>query len=315
MEPGYGTTAALAIKNEALNLGFTACGISTAGPLIEEKTILDQWLEKGGHASMTYMERNMEKRTDPTALVDGAKSVISLLLNYYSPEKQIDPAAPVLSKYAWGTDYHEVMKNRMKELFDFIDKKFGPVSGRVFVDSAPVMEKAWAQRAGLGWIGRNGNLINRHAGSFVFIGELIIDLDLPADSPESDFCGSCDRCIEACPTQAINPDRTINASRCISYQTIENREAIADSLSGRFMNRVFGCDICQDICPWNRKAVPHTVQEFGPRSSLLRLAKKEWYEMDEEQFRELFRHSAVKRTKFSGLQRNLAFLERDGKAE
>ncbi|MFZ5942107.1 MAG: tRNA epoxyqueuosine(34) reductase QueG [Bacteroidota bacterium] len=311
MAPGtsYSTQVAEAIRKEALRLGFTACGFSEAAGLDKEGAVLTHWLAENMHAGMTYMANNFEKRTDPTLLVEGAKTVISLLLNYYSPEKQKDPDAPVLSKYAWGTDYHEVMKNRLRELYRFIEEHFGPVNGRIFTDSAPVMEKAWAQRAGLGWIGRNGNLINRKAGSFVFIGEIILDLELPPDRPESDFCGSCDRCIEACPTGAINSNRTIAAHRCISYNTIELKGEIEPSLSGRFMNRVFGCDICQDVCPWNRKAQPHTVEEFGPRRALLELSKNEWYTLDEDRYRSLFSHSAVKRARYEGLRRNLEFLK------
>jgi len=311
MENGHPSAgqAETAIMNEALRLGFTACGFSKAGPLSAEKSVLTEWLNDGMHAGMSYMANHFEKRSNPTLLVEGAKTVVSVLLSYYSPGKQKDPEAPVLSKYAWGTDYHEVMKNRLKKLYDFIDREFGPISGRAFVDSAPVMEKAWAQRAGLGWIGRNGNLINRKAGSFVFIGELIIDLELESGRPESDFCGSCDRCIEACPTQAISGKRTINANKCISYNTIENKGEIDPSLAGKFMNRVFGCDICQDVCPWNRKASEHREEEFVPRMSLLQLTKKEWYEMNEETYRVLFSKSAVKRAKFSGLKRNLEFLD------
>lgn len=299
----------LAIRNEALRLGFSACGFVKAEPLSEDAAKLEKWLEAGHHGSMQYMANHFEKRTDPTKLVEGAKSVISLLLNYYSDQRQKDPEAPVISKYAYGTDYHFVMKDRMKSLLRFIDEKYGPVSGRVFVDSAPVLDRAWARKAGLGWIGKNSNLINRDLGSFVFIGELIIDLELEYNQvPESDFCGACTICIDACPTAAILPDRTIDANRCISYLTIENRDDIPEPFRDHMENRIFGCDICQDVCPWNRKAKQNDTEEFHPAPRLLEMTRADWQQLDQPAFNTLFKRSAVKRAGYKGLKRNIDFL-------
>jgi epoxyqueuosine reductase len=301
----------LAIKNEALRLGFDACGFAAAEHLIEDAERLQQWLSKGLHSGMRYMENHFEQRTDPRKLVEGSKTVISLLLNYYSDRKQDDPRAPILSKYAYGTDYHFVMKNKMKELFQWIDSNFGPIRGRVFVDSAPVLDRAWAVRAGLGWIGRNSNLINRELGSFVFIGELIIDLEVSYSSiPESDFCGSCSICLDACPTRAILDSRTIDSGKCISYLTIENKGEIPGSFRGKMEHRMFGCDICQDVCPWNNKATPHQVPEFDPPAGLLEMKPTDWSSLDKPTFNNLFRNSAVKRAGFDGLKRNIEFLEK-----
>jgi epoxyqueuosine reductase len=300
----------LAIKNEALRLGFSACGFSKAKFLPEDAKRLSAWLDNGYHGSMQYMENHFEKRTDPTKLVEGAKSVVSLLLNYYTDERQQDPEAPVISKYAYGTDYHFVMKDKMKSLHRFIQENFGPAEGRVFVDSAPVLDRAWAVRAGLGWIGKHSNLINRDLGSFVFIGELILDLELDYNQiPESDFCGGCTICIDACPTDAILSTRTIDSNRCISYLTIENRDQIPEKFSENLENRAFGCDICQDVCPWNRKATPHQVEEFRPKPRLLEMKKPEWQQLDQPTFNQLFKTSAVKRTGYKGLTRNLEFLK------
>lgn len=299
----------LAIKNEALRLGFSACGFAKAGPLPEDQQRLENWLQEGYNGSMKYMENHFEKRTDPTKLVDGARSVISLLLNYYSGEKQVDPAAPVISKYAYGTDYHFVMKDKMKSLMAFMNENFGRVTGRVFVDSAPVLDRAWARKAGLGWIGKNSNLINRDLGSFVFIGELITDLELEYNQvPENDYCGACSLCIESCPTDAILPGRTIDSNRCISYLTIENREEIPGKFRGKMENRVFGCDICQDVCPWNRRAIQHTTKEFEPRRDLLEMTRADWEGLDKATFNALFKRSAVKRAGYGGLRRNVEFL-------
>jgi epoxyqueuosine reductase len=298
------------IKNEAVRLGFDACGFARAQFLEEDATRLKEWLDRGYHGSMNYMENHFEKRTDPRKLVEGAVSVVSVLLNYYTDRQQEDSNAPVISKYAYGTDYHFIMKDRLKKLLEFIDRQFGPVQGRVFVDSAPVLDRAWAQRAGLGWIGKNSNLINRKLGSFVFIGEIILDLELDDQStPESDFCGSCSLCIDACPTSAILPGRTIDATKCISYQTIENRGEIDPGLKGRFENRLFGCDICQDVCPWNQKAISHKIREFDPAPQLMKMKASDWSALDKPTFNLLFTSSAVNRAGFSGLKRNLAFLE------
>ena len=286
----------LAIKNEALRLGFSACGFSKAEFLPQDADRLRTWLDNGYHGSMHYMENHFEKRTDPSKLVEGAKSVVSLLMNYYTNERQKDPDAQVISKYAYGTDYHFVMKDKMKSLHRFIQENFGPAEGRVFVDSAPVLDRTWAVRAGLGWIGKNSNLINRDLGSFVFIGELILDLELEYNQvPESDFCGGCTMCIDACPTDAILPGRTIDSNRCISYLTIENREQIPDTFLGKLENRAFGCDICQDVCPWNRKATPHQVEELRPTPRLLEMKKTDWQELEKTDFNKLFKSSALKR--------------------
>jgi epoxyqueuosine reductase len=299
----------LAIKNEALRLGFSACGFSKAEFLPQDAKRLKDWLNNGYHGSMQYMENHFEKRTDPAKLIEGAKSVISLLLNYYTDERQEDPEAPVISKYAYGTDYHFVMKDKMKSLYQFIRENIGPAEGRVFVDSAPVLDRTWAVRAGLGWIGKHSNLINRDLGSFVFIGELVLDLELDYNQvPESDFCGGCTICIDACPTDAILPGRTIDSNRCISYLTIENRDQIPEKFRGNFENRAFGCDTCQDVCPWNRKAQPHQIEEFQPKPRLLEMKKTDWQQLDQPAFNQLFKSSAVKRTGYTGLIRNINFL-------
>lgn len=305
-------TVSLAIKNEALRLGFDACGFARADFLEEDAARLKEWLDRGYHGSMGYMKNNFEKRTDPRKLVEGSVSVISVLLNYYTDCRQEDPEAPVISKYAYGTDYHFVMKEKLKRLLAFIEAQFGPVSGRVFVDSAPVLDRAWAQRAGLGWIGKHSNLINRELGSFVFIGEIIIDLELEySTTPESDFCGSCSLCIDACPTSAILPGRTIDSNKCISYQTIENRGEIDPGLKGKFENRVFGCDICQDVCPWNRKVTVHGIEEFEPSTRLISMNRNDWEGMQSSTFKSLFASSAVQRCGLKGLRRNLSFLQQN----
>jgi epoxyqueuosine reductase len=300
----------LAIKNEALRLGFSACGFSKADHLPDDAERLQNWLNKNHQASMQYMENNFEKRTDPRQLVEGSKTVISLLLNYYTDKVQSDQEAPILSKYAYGTDYHFVMKDKMKELFKWIDQQYGPIEGRVFTDSAPVLDRAWASKSGLGWIGKNANLINRELGSFVFIGELIIDLEVEYNSaPESDFCGSCSICIDSCPTEAILDGRTIDANRCISFLTIENRDEIPSEYEGKLKNRMFGCDICQDVCPWNQKATLHSIDEFDPKAQLLAMKKGEWESLEKPEFNSLFKSSAVKRAGFEGLKRNIDFLK------
>ncbi|HZL10373.1 MAG TPA: tRNA epoxyqueuosine(34) reductase QueG [Prolixibacteraceae bacterium] len=297
------------IKAKARELGFLDCGISEARFLADEKARLTNWLQNEMHGEMAYMANNMDKRLDPRLLVDNARSVISVLLNYFPLEKQADPEAPVLSKYAYGTDYHFVMKDKLAALLQFIQSEIAACEGRCFVDSAPVLDRAWAARAGLGWIGKNTNLISTEQGSFFFIGELIIDLELPANNKlVHNHCGTCTRCIDACPTQALTP-YLLDARRCISYQTIENRGEINPELKGKFENRAFGCDICQDVCPWNLKSETHNEPAFTPNMKLMNLKKEEWNEMDKPLFNELFRNSAVKRTRFEGLKRNLRFLK------
>lgn len=299
------------IRAEALRLDFTDCGFSRAEQLPEDAERLREWLDKGYHARMGYMANHFEKRTDPTRLVEGARSIISLLYNYYTERIQHDPAAPVLSKYAYGKDYHTVMKGKMRKLFDFIKSISPHAEGRVFVDSAPVLDRAWAYRAGLGWIGKNSNLISRKNGSFVFIGEIILNVELEYSRvPENDFCGSCTRCIEACPTEAILENRTLDASRCISYQTIENKGPIPEEMAGKMANRFFGCDICQDVCPWNRAALPHNEPEFNPPSGILEMTASEWEELDHETYDRLFTDSTLQRAGLEKLKGNLTFLQK-----
>jgi epoxyqueuosine reductase len=297
------------IKEHAKRLGFLSCGISKAGFLEDEAPRLEQWLAQGHHGSMTYMERNFDKRLDPTKLVPGAKSVVSLLYNYYPSDKQSDKEAPKLSKYAYGKDYHFVVKEKLKELMHSIEEEIGEVSGRAFVDSAPVLDKAWAAKGGLGWLGKHTNLISKKTGSFFFIAELIIDLPLEADTPVTDHCGSCTACIDACPTDAIIAPYQVDGSKCISHFTIELKDAIPQEVKGKFDNWAFGCDVCQDVCPWNRFSTPHQEPEFEPSPELMNLTKNDWHEITEVVFNRLFEKSAVQRTQFSGLQRNLQFLK------
>ncbi|MDF1575797.1 MAG: tRNA epoxyqueuosine(34) reductase QueG [Bacteroidales bacterium] len=300
-----------AIQEKALELGFAGCGFSRAEALPGDARRLEAWLQKGCHARMGYMANHLEKRTDPTKLVEGARTVISLLYNYYTDLVQADPDAPVLSKYAYGRDYHFVLKDKMHMLFAFIKTMHPEAEGRVFVDSAPVLDRAWALRAGLGWIGKNSNLISRTAGSFVFIGEIILNLELDYNQvPESDFCGSCTLCIEACPTQAILANRTLDSERCISYQTIENRGEISPEIEDRLRGRVFGCDICQDVCPWNRKATRHREAAFEPDQRLLNMSGDDWQEMSPEEFGQLFHESAVQRAGYTKIKRTLASLQK-----
>ena len=302
-------TASEQIKTKAREIGFLDCGISEARFLPEEENRLQSWLQNEMNGEMTYMNRNFDKRLDPSLLVENAKSVISVLLNYFSEEKQTDPEAPVISKYAYGTDYHFVMKEKLNELLKFIQSEIGPCEGRCFVDSAPVLDRAWAARSGLGWIGKNTNLISPQLGSFFFIGELIIDMELQiSDKVVNNHCGTCTRCLDACPTQALVSPYILDARRCISYQTIENRGEIDTELKGKFENRVFGCDICQDVCPWNLKSQTHLEAAFVPDRQLMELSKSEWEHLEKPLFNKLFRKSAVKRTGFEGLMRNLKFL-------
>jgi epoxyqueuosine reductase len=299
------------IKEEALRLGFQQCGIAKAGFLEEEAPRLSQWLQHQHHGQMAYMENHFDKRLDPTLLVDDAKSVISLSLNYFPSQRQEDPEAPKLSKYAYGQDYHQVIKAKLAELLHFIQEHIGEVSGRAFVDSAPVLDKAWAKKAGLGWVGKHSNLISKQTGSFFFLAELIIDLDLEYDHPfTADHCGSCTRCLDACPTDAIIAPYTVDASKCISYLTIELKDEIPASFAGKMDNWMFGCDICQDVCPWNRFSVPHHEVAFTPAANLLQMKKEDWQDITEDVFKTIFKNSAVKRTKFKGLTRNLDFIKK-----
>jgi epoxyqueuosine reductase len=296
------------IKSAAQTLGFLSCGISKADFLEDEAPRLEQWLNQGHHGSMSYMERNFDKRLDPRILVPGAKSVVSLLLNYHTDQKQKDDQSPKISSYAYGKDYHFVIKEKLKGLLEIINREIGEVNGRVFVDSAPVMDKAWAAKSGLGWVGKNTNLISKKVGSFFFIAELIIDLELDYDLPVADHCGSCTACIDACPTEALIQPYQIDGSKCISYLTIELKDNIPSEFQGKMDNWAFGCDICQTVCPWNRFATPHNEPAFNPHSELLQLTKNEWEEMTSEVFKKVFKDSAVQRTKFEGLKRNVKFL-------
>ena len=298
------------IKTEALRLGFMACGISKADFLEEEAPRLENWLNQNHHGEMSYMENHFDKRLDPRLLVEDSKSVISLTLNYFTTHQQVDISAPKISKYAYGLDYHTVIKEKLQELMYFINENIGEVGGRCFVDSAPVMDKAWAQKSGLGWRGKNSNLISKEAGSFFFLAELIIDLELAYDTPfTTDHCGTCTRCIDACPTDAIVAPYIVDGSKCISYLTIELKNEIPTEFKGKMENWMFGCDICQDVCPWNRFSTQHQEPAFEPALELLQLKKEELIEITEDVFRQIFKKSAVKRTKFNGLKRNIDFLQ------
>jgi len=297
------------IKAEALRLGFLFCGIAEATFLENEAPQLDTWLRNKYNGKMSYMENYFDKRLDPRLLVDNAKSVISVALNYFTNDKPLDTTAPKISTYAYGTDYHFVIKEKLSLLLQYINEHIGEVDGRAFVDSAPVLDKVWAQKAGMGWQGKHTNLINKNAGSFFFIGELIIDLPLAYDMAfETDHCGTCTKCIDACPTEAIIAPYVVDASKCISYLTIELKDNIPNSFKGKMDNWMFGCDVCQDVCPWNRFAVPHKVEEFLPHPDLLQMTKNDWQEITDDVFSKLFKSSAVKRTKFIGLKRNIDFL-------
>ena len=297
------------IKAEAKRLGFLSCGISKAGFLEEEASRLESWLKKNSHGRMAYMENNFDKRLDPTLLVEDSKSVVSLLLNYYPSEFQQEDTFKI-SKYAYGEDYHFIIKDKLKELLFSIQSNIGEVSGRAFTDSAPVLDRAWAAKSGLGWIGKNANLLTQKVGSFYFIAELIIDLELEYDSAVTDHCGSCTACIDACPTEAIESPYIVNGSKCISYFTIELKEAIPQEVKGKFEDWIFGCDICQDVCPWNRFSKPHNQPLFNPHSELLGFSKKDWTDITKDTFRKIFKNSAVKRAKFSGLERNISFVSK-----
>jgi len=296
------------IKTEAKRLGFLSCGVSKAQFLEEEAPRLEKWLKANMHGQMKYMENHFDKRLDPTKLVEGSKSVISLLLNYF-PSEQQNPESYKISKYAYGTDYHFVIKDKLKSLLHFIQDEIGEVHGRAFVDSAPVLDKAWAARSGLGWIGKHSNLLTQQVGSFYFIAELIVDLDLEYDTPTTDHCGTCTACIDACPTEAIVEPYMVDGSKCISYFTIELKDQIPTEFRGKLDDWMFGCDVCQDVCPWNRFSKPHREPLFDPDPQLLSMTKKDWEEITEEVFQRIFKKSPVKRTKYSGLQRNVKFLK------
>ena len=297
------------IKSRARSLGFLDCGIASAGFLKKESEHLKQWLKEERHGDMQFMENYLDKRTNPAWLVENAKSVISVILNYH-PEKQQRTDSYQIAKYAYGKDYHFVMKRMLKDLLKFIREEIANVNGRPFVDSAPVMDKAWAQKAGLGWIGKNTNLISRKYGSFIFIGELITDLEMEYDEPAKNYCGNCRRCIDACPTGALTEPYRIDASRCISYLTIENKKEIPEEFKKQYQDWIFGCDICQDVCPWNRKIQLHPPvhEDFKPHPDLLSFSRSEWENLSREHFREIFKQSAVKRAKYEGLIRNIHFL-------
>jgi epoxyqueuosine reductase len=296
------------IKKEAKRLGFLSCGISKAEFLEDEAPRLENWLNKNMHGEMSYMANHFDKRLDPTLLVPDSKSVVSLLLNYFPEETQTNETYKI-SKYAYGEDYHFVIKDKLKQLLNFIQNEIGEVHGRAFTDSAPVLDKAWAAKSGLGWIGKHSNLITKSSGSFYFIAELIIDLELDYDYAVTDHCGSCTACIDACPTQAITEPYVVDGSKCISYFTIELKNEIPSDMKGKFDDWMFGCDICQDVCPWNRFSKPHKEPLFNSSKELLTMSKKEWEEITEEVFQKTFEKSAVKRTKYSGLIRNINFLK------
>lgn len=294
-----------ALVREAKGLGFDAVGVSAAGFLEAEADRLEEWLRRGYHGEMGYLERNFDKRLDPRLLVPGAKTVVSLLFNYHTDQQPSDPDAPRVASYAHGQDYHYVIKWKLKELMKWAQREWGAIEGRVFVDSAPVHERAWAEKSGLGWVGKNSLLLNRSMGSFFFIAELIIDVELEPDAPTADHCGTCTRCIDACPTGAIIQPGVVNGAQCISYFTIELRGAIPEPVHQHLSPWVFGCDVCQDVCPWNRHATPHNEPQFAPHPELLNMKRSDWEEMTEEVFKEVFKGTAVKRTGYEGLMRNV----------
>lgn len=295
------------IRQKSRDLGFDFCGISKAEFLAEEAPRLEQWLKDNKHGEMRYMENYFDKRLDPRLLVDNAKSVVSLLFNYF-PQQSQNPEAPKLSKYAYGEDYHEVIRPKLNTLLSSLQENFGTINGRGFVDSAPVMDKVWAKKSGLGWIGKNSNLINKQQGSFFFIAEVILDVELEYDGAIKDYCGTCTRCIDACPTKAIVEPYVVDGSKCISYFTIELKEAIPNEFKNKMDNWVFGCDVCQDVCPWNSFSMPHHETAFEDKQGKLHMSTKDWQDLNEETFQTVFKGSAVKRTKYSGLKRNVEFI-------
>lgn len=303
------------VKKTAQAFGFDYCGLARAVKLDDDARRLEKWLQQGYQGSMRYLENHFELRVDPRRLVPGARSVITLLKNYYPADTP--PANELkISRYAWGQDYHEVIRRQLTAFLETLRAEFGEIQGRGFVDSAPVLERSWALRSGLGWVGKNGNLINKSAGSYFFIATLITDLELAYDDPYAkDFCGTCNRCVEACPTEALLPGKVVDGSRCISYFTIELKEAvIPGEYRGKFNDWIFGCDICQEVCPWNRFAKPHQEPAFTPLPGILDLSRDEWEDLTEVRFRELFRHSPLKRAKWQGLMRNIRFVTQ-GKKE
>ncbi len=298
------------VKQIAQSLGFDFCGISKAEFLEEEAPRLEKWLKNNYHGEMQYMENYFDKRLDPSLLVEGAKSVVSLLYNYYPEKKEEENDVPKISKYAYGTDYHLVIKDKLHLFLEKLREQIGAINGRVFVDSAPVLEKAWAAKSGIGWVGKNANLINKQQGSFFFLAELIIDVELEADGPIKDYCGTCTRCIDACPTNAIVEPYIVDGSKCISYLTIELKNQIPTEFKNKMDNWFFGCDVCQDVCPWNSFSKPHNEPLFNNHSGFLNFKEHEWQDMTEEVFKTVFKNSAVKRTGFKGLKRNLEFIKR-----
>ena len=297
------------VKQTAAVFGFDYCGIAKAEKLDHEARRLESWLNKGFHGNMAYMNNYFDLRVDPTKLVPGAKSVITLLLNYF-PDEQQKTGVPRVSKYAYGKDYHEVIREKLKNFLKTLQQNIGEINGRGFTDSAPVLERSWAVKSGLGWIGKNGNLITKNQGSFFFIATLITDLELEPDDPfAKDYCGTCTKCIDSCPTEAILPNKVIDGSKCISYFTIELKDMlIPDKMKGKFENNLFGCDICQDVCPWNRFSKPNTETEFTPLNEVLHFSKNDWEELTEESFKVIFKKSPLTRSKFEGIKRNLKFL-------
>lgn len=298
------------VKDTAASLGFDFCGIAKAQFLNEDARRLETWLNKGMHGNMHYMQNYFDLRTDPQKLVPGAKSVITLLINYY-PEKQQQENIPKIAKYAYGKDYHDVIRQKLHHFFFLLKEKIGEINGRGFVDSAPVLERSWAQKSGLGWLGKNGNLINKKQGSFFFIASLITDLNLVADeAAANDYCGTCTACIDNCPTEAILPDKVVDGSKCISYFTIELKDAlIPDKMKGTFDNWLFGCDVCQDVCPWNRFSKPNLEKDFEPIAAILNYTHEDWNELTEEKFKIIFKDSPLKRSKYEGVKRNLHFIQ------
>lgn len=300
------TALSLGIKRKAMEMGFDLVGISAAGLLVQEAKDLEEWLKQGRHGSMAWMENHFDQRIDPRNLVEGAKSVVSVLLNYYpDPTHQQPEGAPKVSKYAWGEDYHSVIKRKLYRVLEFIQMEVGEVNARVFTDSAPVMDKAWAKRGGLGWIGKHTNLIHPKMGSWYFIGEIIVDVELDYDGPMKDYCGTCTRCIDACPTNALEPYK-IDSTRCISYLSIELREKMPQEFRGKTEGWVYGCDICQDVCPWNSFATPAGHGDFKPLDAFLKYGEAEWTGISEGEFKKLTRHSAMSRIKYPKWQDNLA---------
>ncbi len=298
------------VKNVVQALGFDYCGLARAEKLDQDSRRLEDWLTNGMHGKMQYMENHFEMRTDPTLLVPGAKSVITLMMNYF-PDQHQHPNAPQIAKYAYGNDYHEVIRNKLKQLLAMMKAEIGEVNGRGFVDSAPVLERAWAVKSGLGWVGKNGNLIHKQAGSFFFIATLIVDLELVYDDPfAKDYCGTCRKCIDACPTDAILENKVVDGSKCISYFTIELKDALLPQhLNDKFGNWMFGCDVCQDVCPWNRFSKPHHEAQFVPTPQVLNFSTEDWEDLTEESFKQIFKNSPIKRSKYAGIKRNLHFIK------